>query len=89
LKSTLAPQRTFTLKVKEVVEGKMFIWGDGMGQRIYTLEKRGRDTQFFMIEKIGGPLFPLFSSMIPPFDHAFEQFASDLKKEAETIMNQK
>ena len=64
LKSTLAPQRTFTLKVKKIVEGKMFTWGDGMGQRVYTLEKRGIDTQFRMVEKIGGPLFPLFSRMI-------------------------
>ena len=42
-------------------------------------------TNFSMVEKIGGPLFPLFAKMIPPFDKAFEQFAKDLKKEAETI----
>lgn len=38
-----------------------------------------------MNEKIGGPMFPLFAKMIPPFDQAFEQFANDLKNEAETI----
>ena len=42
-----------------------------------------------MNEKIGGPLFPLFAKMIPSFDQSFEQFASDLKKESETIMNSK
>jgi hypothetical protein len=36
-----------------------------------------------MTEKIGGPLFPLFAKMIPPFDDSFEKFASDLKQEAE------
>ena len=36
-----------------------------------------------MVEKIGGPLFPLFANMIPPFDASFEQFAKDLKNEAE------
>lgn len=36
-----------------------------------------------MKEKIGGPLFPLFAKMIPPFNESFEKFANDLKKEAE------
>jgi hypothetical protein len=36
-----------------------------------------------MSEKIGGPLFPLFARMIPPFDESFNQFAADLKKAAE------
>ena len=40
-----------------------------------------------MTEKIGGPLFPLVAKMIPSFDKSFEQFAIDLKKEAESIMN--
>jgi len=38
-----------------------------------------------MREKIGGPMFPLFAKMIPPFDASFEQFAADLKAEAEKI----
>ena len=42
-----------------------------------------------MSEKIGGPVFPLFAKMIPPFDRSFEQFASDLKKEAEAITKTK
>jgi hypothetical protein len=40
-----------------------------------------------MTEKIGGSIFPLFARFIPPFDVSFEQFAADLKKEAETIHN--
>jgi len=42
-----------------------------------------------MSEKIGGLMFPLYGSMIPPFDESFEKFANDLKKESETIMNSK
>ncbi len=89
LRSTLAPEKTFKLTVKEVEEGKKLVWGDAMGQRTYTLSKNDSGTNFSMNEKIGGPLFPLFARMIPPFDKAFEQFAADLKKEAEALKNSK
>jgi len=90
LKSTLDEKRFFKLKVKEFTPEKRFVWGDNMGSRIYTLERRaGGGTLFTMSEKIGGPLFPLFAKMIPSFDTSFEQFAADLKKEAETIQGSK
>ena len=90
LKSTLDPSRTFKLKVKEFVPESKLVWGDAMGSRVYTLVKKENGlTIFSMSEKIGGPLFPLFAKMIPPFDKSFEQFAADLKKEAENIMNPK
>lgn len=55
-----------------------------MGKREYVLTPNSNgQTTFAMTEKIGGPLFPLFAKMIPPFDQSFEKFASDLKKEAE------
>ncbi len=84
LRSTLAPTRTFKLRVKEFVPPHRLSWGDAMGTRTYTLENsaEGR-TRFTMIEKIGGPLFPLFARMIPPFDQSFNQFAADLKAAAE------
>lgn len=86
LKSTLDPKRTFKLKVKEFNPEKKLAWGDAMGNRIYTINKSANGAILFsMTEKIGGPLFPLFARMIPSFDKSFEQFASDLKKEAETI----
>jgi uncharacterized protein YndB with AHSA1/START domain len=88
LKSTLDPKRTFKLKIKEFEAEKKLVWGDGMGKRTYTLTKNTNGTvTFTMTEKIGGPMFPLFAKMIPPFDASFEQFAADLKKEAETIMS--
>ncbi len=90
LKSTLDPERTFKLKVKEFEAEKKLVWGDGKGKREYTLqEKEGGITRFFMTEKIGGLMFPLYAGFIPPFDEAFEQFAADLKREAELIQKGK
>jgi len=88
LKAKMAPKRDFKLKIKEMAEGRLLVWGDGMGKRIFTLDDNGKGmVTFTMNEKIGGPLFPLFARYIPSFDAAFEQFAADLKKEAETIQN--
>ena len=89
LKSTLDEKRTFKLKVKEFVPEKRLVWGDAQGSRVYSIEKTTGGVNFSMREKIGGPLFPLFASMIPPFDESFEKFAADLKKEAETIQRSK
>ncbi|MCU0425652.1 MAG: SRPBCC domain-containing protein [Candidatus Kapabacteria bacterium] len=83
LVSTLDPKRTFKLTVKEMEANKRLVWGDAMGKRVFTLETSASGVVFSMTEKIGGPLFPLFARMIPPFDASFEQFASDLKKAAE------
>jgi len=90
LKSTLDAKRTFKLKVKEFVPEKRLVWGDAMGNRVYTLVKGdGGGVHFSMTEKIGGPLFPLFAGAIPSFDESFERYAADLKKEAETIQRSK
>ena len=90
LKSKLDPKRTFKLNVKEFETNSRLVWGDAMGKRVYTLTKnQNGGITFFMNEKIGGPLFPLFAKMIPSFDNSFETFATDLKREAETIMNAK
>jgi len=90
LKSTLDAKRTFKLKVKEFDPEKKLVWGDGQGNRVYTLSKSENGTvKFSMTEKIGGLMFPMYAKMIPSFDPSFEQFAKDLKKESETIMNSK
>ncbi|HSW66233.1 MAG TPA: SRPBCC domain-containing protein [Bacillota bacterium] len=84
LKSTLDPKRVFKLKIKEFQAPNRLVWGDAMGSRVYTLAPgEGGVTRFSMVEKIGGPIFPLFAGMIPSFDKSFEQFAADLKKAAE------
>jgi len=88
LKSTLDPKRTFKLRVMEFQPETRLAWGDAMGKRIFTLnDNKNGSVRFLMTEKIGGPLFPLFSKMIPSFDKPFDQFASDLKTKAEFIMN--
>ncbi len=85
LKSTLDEKRTFKLKVKEFVPEQHFAWGDKQGTRVYTITKAGEGAvRFNMTEKIGGLMFPLYGGFIPSFDEAFEQFAADLKKEAES-----
>ena len=90
LKSTLDPKRTFKLKVKTFVPQRQLVWGDSKGNRTYTLTPNSaNNVTFNMTEKIGGLLFPLYSKYIPPFDASFEQFASDLKREAEAIQNSK
>lgn len=88
LKSTLDEKLTFKLKVKEFVPEKRLVWGDAQGSRVYMIDKGvGNGVRFTMIEKIGGPLFPLFAGFIPSFDKSFERYAADLKKEAESIQN--
>jgi uncharacterized protein YndB with AHSA1/START domain len=90
LKSTLDEKRTFTLKIKEFEPERRLAWGDRQGSRVYTIAKgEGDSITFTMTEKIGGLLFPMYGRFIPPFDESFEQFAADLKKEAETIHNAK
>lgn len=88
--STLDSKRTFKLKVKEFLPEQRMVWGDFQGTRVYLLQKNSDGSvNFSMSEKIGGPLFPLFAKMIPPFDESFEKFAADLKKEAELIQSAK
>lgn len=90
LKSTLDPKRTFKLKVKKFEPEKHLVWGDAMGKRHYTLTPNSNGSvTFSMREKIGGPMFPLFANKIPSFDASFDQFAADLKKEAEAIQHDK
>lgn len=89
LKPALDPKRIFKLKVKEFHAERKLVWGDAMGKRINTPGKTvDRSVTFSMTEKIDGPLFPFFGKMIPAFDKSFDQFAIDLKKEAERIMTE-
>lgn len=84
LRSTLAPERKFKLKIKEFEPNKRLSWGDAMGTRVFTLSPTpGGETRFSMSETIGGPIYPLFARLIPSFDDSFDQFAADLKKAAE------
>ncbi len=58
LKSTLDEKRVFKLKVKEFESGKRLVWGDNMGNRVYTIDRgKGDVVVLTMTEKIGGPIF--------------------------------
>jgi uncharacterized protein YndB with AHSA1/START domain len=84
LKSTLDEKRTFKLKVKEFVPHTRMVWGDGKGERVYTLSPNASGgIRFEMREKIGGFMFPMYAKYIPSFDDSFTQFARDLKQAAE------
>jgi uncharacterized protein YndB with AHSA1/START domain len=84
LRTKLAPERIFKLKVKGFDPPARLSWGDAMGTRVYSLTSNSQGgTRFTMSEKIGGPFFPLFAGMIPSFDESFNQFVSDLKSAAE------
>jgi len=84
LRSVLDPKRVFRLTVKEFEPNKRLVWGDGQGNRVYSISDNNNGTiTFSMTEKIGGLMFPLYAKMIPPFDQAFEQFARDLKTAVE------
>lgn len=87
LKSYLDSKRTFKLKVKEFIPNEKLVWGDAMGKRTFKLMPIDNGTAFSMSETIGGPMFPLYAKMIPPFDEAFEKFAHDLEQEALTRIN--
>jgi uncharacterized protein YndB with AHSA1/START domain len=90
LKARIDEKRTFKIKIKEFTPEKHMRWGDAMGNRDFTLtSNQNGGITFSMSEKIGGPIFPLFAAMIPSFDEAFEQYAADLKHEAELIFNSK
>lgn len=90
LKSTLDEKRIFKIKVKELIPEKTMIWGDNKGNRVFKLSDNGKGgVTFEMTEKMGGLMFPMYAKFIPPFDESFEQFAADLKKEAELISQTK
>ena len=90
LVATIAPTRSFNLKVNEFVPEKRMVWGDEKtnpmfkGIRTYTLtSKSDGSTDFTMSEVYTGLMLPMIAGSLPDFIPTFEQYASDLKREAE------
>jgi hypothetical protein len=85
----IAPNRTFAPKVSEFVPPQRMVWSDGMapmfkGERTYTLTpKADGSTDFSMAEVFRGLMLPMIAGSLPDFVPVFEQYASDLKREAE------
>jgi hypothetical protein len=84
------PQRTFTLRVPDLVPTQRMVWASGMplglfrGVRTYSLAPAaGGGTDFAMTEVYTGPLAGLIGRSIPDLGPSFEAFADALKAAAE------
>ena len=89
LRATIAPERTFNLTVREFAQEQRMVWNDGMapmftGVRSFTLTpKPDGSTDFWMSEVFSGLMLPMIAGSLPNFAPVFEQYARDLKLEAE------
>lgn len=89
LRVPAAPDRTFRPKVAELVPDARMVWSDGMaplfkGVRTFTLTPReDGTTDFAMVEVFSGIMLPMIRGSLPDFGPPFEQYAADLKREAE------
>jgi hypothetical protein len=89
LRATIAPERIFNLKVRELIPEQRMVWTDGRapifkGVRTYTLTPQADgSTDFSMVEVFSGIMLPMIAGSLPDFGPVFEQYASDLKRAAE------
>ena len=84
----LAPGRVFKPKVIEFEPERRMVWADGAapmfaGRRTYLLKPLRDSVEFSMVEVFSGVMLPLIKGSLPDFAPAFEQYAADLKREAE------
>lgn len=89
LRATIAPERTFNLTVSAFTPETLMVWTDGRaplftGVRTFTLTPQADgSTDFSMAEVFSGIMLPMIAGSLPDFGPTFEQYASDLKREAE------
>lgn len=89
LRAPTAPGRVFDLTVKEFVPETKMVWTSGTGPifggvRTFTLApKADGSTDFTMVEVFSGLMLPMIAGSIPDQRSIFEQYASNLKSEAE------
>lgn len=84
----VAPGRTFTPSVVELVPNERMVWQDGFfpmfeGRRSFTLTARGPQTDFEMLEVFRGAMLPMIKGSLPDFGPVFDRYAADLKKACE------
>jgi hypothetical protein len=87
----MTPGRAFPVSVTEFDANRRMIWSGGLplglfaGQRTFTLRQAADGCiEFAMREEFRGPLAPLIARSIPDLQPAFDAFAADLKRQAET-----
>jgi hypothetical protein len=89
LRVPIAPGRVFKPKVTEFEPERRMVWSDGAapmfkGVRTFTLVPKGDGTtDFAMVEVFSGLMLALIKGSLPDFGPPFEQYAADLKREAE------
>jgi len=89
LKAKIDPTRVFKLKVVEFNAPSVLVWKDGaapmfQGVRRYTITPQADGTlEFTMAETFSGLMLPMIAGSLPDFAPSFEQYAADLKQEAE------
>ena len=87
LVAAISPTRAFNLKVTEFEPGKKMVWSDGnamfKGVRTYTVSPNSDGSMdFTMAEVYTGLMMPMIAGSLPDFIVPFEQYVSDLKREA-------
>lgn len=91
LKATIDSTRTFKIKIKSMNPEEKMVWVSGAvpffrGVRTFMLTENPNGTiTFSMRERIAGMMLPLAAKSLPDFNNTFEQYAKDLKAEAESI----
>lgn len=90
LVAKVAPDQTFDITVAELEPSKRMVWKSGNpfffgGQRTFSLEPQADgSTRFSMREEFSGLMVPMIFPSMPNLQPAFDEFASSLKKKAET-----
>ena len=91
LHAKIAPGRAFPLRVIAFVPSQSMVWAGGMPLRLFTgtrsftlTSKSDGAVEFAMSEVYRGLLASLITRSIPDLQPAFDQFAADLKRRAET-----
>lgn len=89
LEAKSSPGRKFRLKVTSFTPNTSMVWEDGFapmfkGVRTFSVAAQPDGTTYFeMIEVFSGLMLPLIKGSLPDFVPVFEQYAADLKREAE------
>ena len=86
------PGRAFPVTVAAFEPARRMVWTGGMplglfkGERTFTLQpSTNGEVEFSMREEYSGLMAPLIGRSIPDLQPAFDEFASDLKRAAESM----
>ncbi len=91
VRQKLKSKRAFPVTVAEFVPSRRMVWSGGLplglfkGERTFTLAPGANgEVEFSMREEFTGLMAPLIGLSIPDLQPSFDEFASDLKRAAES-----